>query len=358
VSVVAGRGPAAVAAVPAVATVTLGWLAGAPAVLAHGGVVPAEPPSVANLLFGWTFDPLVWLPAIAVLLLWWSAVRRVNRAHPANPVPPRRTWSWVAGVFVLLVALDSGLATYDTTLFSMHMVQHLLLTLVAPPLLLYAGPIVLLLRVSSPATRKRWILPVLHSRVVRFLSFPVVAWLLFAGVMWGSHFSSLFDVALENEWAHRVEHGLYLFAALLFWWPVVGPDPSPWRLQPSVRVLYAGMQMPQNTFLALAIYAASAPLYAHYATTTRTWGPTPLEDQQLAGGVMWLGGDLLFLAAIIGLVYAWIQDDERRTVTEDRRLDTERAAIREREAALAARLAAEGSGARPAQPSGGTGDSR
>jgi cytochrome c oxidase assembly factor CtaG len=344
-----GAGGVRAAAIALLGGFLAAWLAAAPAVLAHGGVVPSEPPSVGSLLFGWTFDPLVWLPAIVALALWSSAVRRVNRAHAANPVPRRRTWSWVAGILVLLVALDSGIATYDATLFSVHMVQHLLLALVAPPLLLYAGPIVLLLRVSSPATRKRWILPVLHSRVVRFLSFPVVAWLLFAGVMWGSHFSPLFNVALENEWAHRLEHGLYLFAALLFWWPVIGPDPSPWRLQPPVRVLYVGMQMPQNTFLALAIYAASAPLYAHYATTARAWGPTPLEDQQLAGGIMWLGGDLLFLAAIIGLVHAWIQDDERRTATDDRRFDVERAAIREREAALVARRAAE-SGVAPTEP--------
>lgn len=317
------------------------WISAPVAVLAHGGVVPTQPPNLAILLFGWTFDPLVWLPAIVALLLWRSAVRRVNKVHPANPVPAYRTWSWVAGVAVLLVALDSGLATYDTTLFSMHMVQHLLLTLVAPPLLLHAGPIVLLLRVSSSETRKRWILPVLHSRVVKALSFPVVAWVLFAAVMWGSHFSGLFDLALENEWVHRVEHGIYLFAALLFWWPVVGPDPSPWRLRPSVRVLYVGMQMPQNTFLALAIYAASEPLYSHYVTTIRSWGPTPLEDQQMAGGLMWLGGDLLFLTAIILLVHAWIQDDERRMVTEDRRMDAEREAIREREVKLAARRAAE-----------------
>ena len=317
------------------------WLAAGRGALAHGGVVPAEPPTVASLVLGWSFDPLVWLPAIVAVLVWRMAVRRVNAAHPGNPVAPVRTWSWMAGVAVLVFALDSGIAAYDTTLFSVHMVQHLLITLVAPPLLLYAGPIVLLLRASSPATRRRWILPVLHSRPVRYLSFPVVAWLLFAGVMWGSHFSSLFDLALENEWVHRFEHFLYLFAALLFWWPVCGPDPSPWRVRPSVRVLYVGMQMPQNTFLALAIYAASEPLYSHYVTNVRSWGPTPLEDQQAAGGIMWLGGDLLFLAAIILLVYAWIQDDERRMVTEDRRLDAERAAIREREVKLAARRAAE-----------------
>ena len=130
------------------------------------------------------------------------------------------------------------------------------------------------------------------------------------------------------------------------------------------------LQMPQNTFLALAIYMATAPLYPHYATTGRTWGPTPLEDQQLAGGIMWLGGDLLFLRCVILLVCAWMRDDERRTAGEDRRLDAERAAIREREARLAARRAAEAGepgatgprrarrSARAGQASGGIGASR
>ena len=279
----------------------------------------------------------MWLPAIVALVLWWTGVRRVNRAHPGNPVPRARTWAWVAGVLAVLFALDSGIERYDTTLFWVHMVQHMLLTLVAPILLLYAGPITLLLRASSAETRRRWIFPLLHSRVVRFLSFPVVSWLLFAAVMWASHFSPLFDAALENEWIHRLEHALFLGSALLFWWPVVGPDPSPWRMKPAAKVLYVGLQMPQNTFLALAIYMSTIPLYQHYVTTGRTWGPTPLEDQQMAGGIMWLGGDLVFLAVVILLVLAWMRDEERRTVGEDRRLGAEEAAIRERATRLAAR---------------------
>jgi putative membrane protein len=323
----------------------LAGLAVAPAVLAHGGVVPAEPPDARLLLLGWSGDPLAWLPAIAALVLWWLGVRRVNREHPANPVPRARTWSWAIGVLVVLFALDSGIGRYDTTLFWVHMVQHMLLTLVAPLFLVAAGPITLLLRASSAETRRRWIFPVLHSRVVRFLSFPVVSWLLFAAVMWASHFSPLFDAALEDEWTHRFEHALFLAAALLFWWPVVGPDPSPWRMRPAVKVLYVGMQMPQNTFLALAIYASGVPLYRHYVTAVRAWGPTPLEDQQVAGGLMWIGGDLVFLTMVILLVLAWMRDEERRTVGEDRRLGAEEAAIRERAARLAARRAAEASAA-------------
>ena len=308
--------------------------------LAHGSGVPPAP-EAGSFLFDWSFDPLVWLPAIATLLVWRYGVRKVAREHPAHPIARHRTVSWTLGVIALLVALDSGIERYDTTLFSVHMVQHLILTLVAPPLLLFAGPITLLLQASSPATRKRWILPVLHSRVLRTLSFPVVAWVLFAAVMWGSHFSPLFDLSLENPWVHRLEHAMFLTAALLFWWPVVGPDPSPWRMTPSVKVLYVGLQMPQNTFLALAIYLSSVPLYAHYVTTIRPWGPTPLEDQQTAGGIMWLGGDFAFLTMVILLVFSWMRHEEKRTVGEDRRLEGERAAIREREVALAARLASE-----------------
>src|SRR6185312_10134907 len=114
-----------------------------------------------------------------------------------NPVPRFRVWCWFGGLAVLFVALASPIATYDTTLFSVHMVQHLLLTLVAAPLLALGAPITLLLRVCSASTRQRLVLPILHSRVLRVLSFPVVTWVLFAGVMWASHFSGLYDASLD-----------------------------------------------------------------------------------------------------------------------------------------------------------------
>ncbi len=352
------RAVAALAGVPAfgvalgVALAALGAGPLARAALAHGTEIPPEPDVLAFLL-GWKGDPLIWLPVIVAALLWRHGVGRVNRAHPAHRVLRRRTVAWMAGLFTLLVALDSGIERYDTTLFADHMVQHMLLTLVAPPLLLYAGPITLLLRASSTGTRRRWVLPFLHARVVRFLAFPVVAWVIFSGVMWGSHFSPLFNAALENEWLHRLEHGLFLSSGLLFWWPVAGPDPSPWRMGHGARVLYVGLQMPQNTFLAVAIAMSSVPLYSHYVTQVRAWGPTPLEDQQLAGSIMWLGGDLVFVSAVILLVLAWMRDDERRTVGEDRRLEGERAAIREREVTLAARRASEARAGEPeALPSG------
>ena len=325
--------------VTALAVVLLG-LAFPLGVAAHG-VVTEGPPTVANLLFGWTFEPAVVIPLLAALLVWRYAVRRVNAEHPANPVPRIRSVAFYGALAAVAVALDSGIDRYDTVLFSIHMVQHLLLTLVAAPLFALSAPITLLLRLSSPATRRRWILPALHSHVMRTLSFPVVSWLIFAAVMWGTHFSPLFDRALEDPFVHDLEHLGYLVAGVLFWWPAIGPDPSPWRMIHPVRIMYVFLQMPQNTFLAVAILNVSQPLYPHYATLIRAWGPSPLNDQQIAAGIMWLFGDLGFLAAILGLVAAWLRYEERETGRADRRADLAMEAIRNREAVLADRLADE-----------------
>ena len=323
-----------------------------PAGVSAHGVVDVPPPDPGGLVLGWTWEPGVTIALAAAAVGWLALVRRVDRAHPRNPVPGHRTAAWMAGLATLAVALLSGIARYDTTLFSVHMVQHILLTLVAPPLLALAAPITLLLRASSPAVRRRWILPVLHSRVVRLVAFPVVAWGVFAAVMWASHFSPLFDAALENPLVHELEHALYLGAGLLFWWPAVAADPGPWRMSHPVRAMYVFLQMPQNTFLAVALLSAPAPLYEHYVTLDRAWGPTPLEDQQAAAGIMWFVGDLLFLLPIMALVAAWMRHEDRRTAHADRRADVARAAIREREVALAERR-----GEEAAQPGGGAASS-
>jgi len=284
------------------------------------------------------------LPLLGAGLAWLWTIRRIGSRHPGNPVPRARSLAFAGGLAAIAIALLSGIDRYDTTLFSIHMVQHLLLTLVAAPLIALAAPVTTLLRVASPSTRRHLLLPILHSRVARVLGFPVVSWLLFAAVMWGTHFSPLFDRSLEDPLVHDLEHGLYLMAGLLFWWPAVGLDPSPWRMPHPVRAIYVFLQMPQNTFLAVAILYAAEPLYPHYASLVRSWGPSALEDQQLAGAVMWLGGDALFLAAMGLIVAGWIRHESRDEAAADRRVEAERAAIRRREARLAERLAEEREG--------------
>jgi putative membrane protein len=281
-------------------------------VFAHGVVAPD--PSFTALLRAWPFEPLVWL---SVLLAAWWYLRACARV-PAYPSV--RRWHWLLGLGVIVIALAGPVATYEGSLFSVHMVQHLLLTMVAAPLLMLGAPVTLALRAARPEGRKR-LVRVLHSKPVRFLTHPAVTWSVFALVMWISHFTSFYDLALENEAAHVAEHTIYLTAACLFWWPVIGLDPGAARLGWPGRVVYLLLAMPQQSFLGLAIHQANEPLYPHYETLARDWGPTVLADQQLAGAIMWVAGDLLFIGALVFAVLAWMRHEQRATRHLDRRLD-------------------------------------
>ncbi|CAN5499366.1 hypothetical protein BH23CHL10_BH23CHL10_07200 [soil metagenome] len=301
----------------------IGLFAAPSAALAHG--TDAPDPTFPAVLFAWSFDPLVVIALVAVGVAYGWAVRRVNRAHASNPHPGYRSWLFGGGLLTIGVALTSPIEAYEGLLFSVHMVQHMLLELVAAPLLLAGAPITLTLRAVRPSVRRR-LLAVLQSRVMHVISFPVVAWVLFAAVNWGWHFSVFYDQALENQLLHYVQHATFLGAALLFWWPVIGADPSPWRLPHPVRLLYLFLAMPQNSFLGVALMSASTVLYPHYVTNVRDWGITPLEDQQLGGVIMWVVGDVFFLAGMAFVVVQWMRHEERRTVRLDARLAAERAA--------------------------------
>ncbi len=305
---------------PALAGASALLLASAGAVLAHGDELPA--PSFPGVLLDWSLDPLPLIGCLVAAGAYLWAERQTDRVHGETPVPRHRRWLFMGGLLAILLALVSPIDAYEGQLFSIHMVQHMLLELVAAPLIVMAAPITLALRVASPRGRG-WILAVLHSHVLRWLAFPLTAWLLFAAVNWGWHFSSLYDVALENDLVHYVEHLTMLGAGLLFWWPAISPDPMPWRMPHPVRLLYLFLALPQNSFLGVALLSSESVLYSHYLTTVRDWGPDPLADQQLGGTLMWVMGDMVFLAATLGVVWAWMRFEDARTARLDARLDEE-----------------------------------
>lgn len=294
-------------------------------VLAQGDEAPA--PSFPAILFDWRPEPLI-LAAVAVAAVAWLwTARRVARAHPAHPPSPWRNAAFLGGLAAIVVALTSPIDAYEGSLFSVHMLQHLILELVAAPLLVLAAPATLALRAASPLVRRR-LLSILHSRLAAVISFPLLAWVIFAAVNWGWHFSSLYNQALENPVLHDVEHLTFLAAALLFWWPVVGVDPSRWRLPYPARLFYLFLAMPQNSFLGVALMSAPAVLYPHYLTNERNWGPSPLVDQNVGGMLMWVGGDVVFLLAMGLVVATWVRHEDRRTARLDARLDAEAATRR------------------------------
>lgn len=296
-------------------------LASAPVVAAHGAGDHLPPLDLRTALTAWSVDPIVSLVLIGLGAAYLLAFRAVNRRHPASRVRTWRAAAWIGGLLAVAFALEGSPDVYAEALFSVHMVQHLLLVAIAAPLFALGAPVTLLLRVVSPATRARFVLPVLRSRIVGAVTHPLVAWIVFAVVMWATHFSPLFDAALENPLVHHLEHGLYLGAAMLFWWPVVAADPIRHRLGWTARIVYLGTALPWNSFLGVAIYFAPNVLYAHYATTVRTWGPTPLLDQQAAGAVMWVGGDLAFLVALLLVIAGLLADEERKGRIYDARMD-------------------------------------
>jgi cytochrome c oxidase assembly factor CtaG len=276
---------------------------------AHG----VAPPNPSTWWLEWPAEPAVWA-AIGLAAWGYVAAARTVRGWPRV-----RLTHFSLGLAVLFVALASPIATFDSTLFWVHMVQHLLLTLVAAPLLVMGAPVALALRATNRRVRRR-LQALLHSPVARVFGHPVVAWLVFACVMVLTHFTPLYDAALENEWVHLGEHALYLGSALLFWLPVMGLDPSPGRLSPPLRLVYLLLVLPQQAFLGLAIYSARGVLYYHYATVQRTWGPAPLADQQTAAVIMWIGGEAILVVALVIAAVAWMRYDDRAALREDRRL--------------------------------------
>lgn len=277
--------------------------------IAHG-FAPGDP---STWWLEWPVEPLVWF---GVLIAGWAYLHAARRVRGW---PPVRRAHFSLGLAAVFLALASPIATFESSLFWVHMVQHLLLTMVAAPLLLLGAPAALALRAATPSTR-RGLSAVLHSRPARLFGHPVTAWLLFASVMVLSHFSPLYDAALENELVHWVEHALYLGSALLFWLPVIGLDPAPGRLSPPLRLVYLVLVLPQQAFLGLAIYSTSEVLYDHYQTVDRSWGPSAISDQQTAAVVMWIGGEAIVLLALAISAFAWMRHDDRMALREDRRL--------------------------------------
>jgi cytochrome c oxidase assembly factor CtaG len=269
---------------------------------------------VTRVLTAWTFNPTVVAGLVGSGALYLRGVWRVWRVRRSDRRLAHRAACFLGGLAVLYVALQSPLDAYADVRLSVHMVQHLLLTMVAAPLLVLGAPVTLVLRAATPAFRRRWVVPLLRSRPVRQLTAPVVSWAQFALVLWVSHFSPLYEAALRSNAVHAMEHLLYIASAILFWSPVVGVDPSPKRLSHPARLLYLFLAMPQASFLGLAMWGTSRILYPSYQAAL---GPAALADQRLAGTIMGSAGMLVMVPALGMVLLDWLAREERAAASAD-----------------------------------------
>ena len=259
----------------------------------------------------WTADPaLIWVLGAALLY-------RLGGTQGARPSSARRwrTASFIAGLIAIVVALCSPLDDLAAKLQWAHMLQHVLLLLVAPPLLALARPwhrmwrgLPLSLRrtIGRRVTQGRWSEALL--RMARTLGDPVVSWFLFTVTLLAWHLPFAYDETLRSPMVHALEHALFFGTGLLFWTRVI--DSPPWRspLSETARAVYVGSALLVSWVLAIVLATAPTALYAPYAAeASRPGGISALADQQLAAGVMWVPGSIPFTIAILFVVYRWLE---------------------------------------------------
>ena len=262
--------------------------------------------------FGWSAVLTQWQSApvvtacvavIAALYVW--GVVRVARQHPARPWPRWRTALFLAGLAVVVIALQSGIGTYDDVLFWDHMVQHLLLIMVAPPLLVVGEPFTLLLHASRNPLHS-WAKRVIRSRVVSFLTWPPFGLVAYIVTIVGTHLTSLTGLILRNPLLHDAEHVLYLVVGYLFFLPLLGREPIRWRISYPIRILVLFLVMPVDTFTGLVLGYATSGIYT--VGPRPPGGPDPVQDVHWAGAIMWIGGDAIMFALMLLVLLAWSRE--------------------------------------------------
>jgi putative membrane protein len=280
--------------------------------LAHPGSALAP----HDLWRAWNAAPGVLVGCLVAAALYARGVRAIRRRAGTRLVPPWRVGSFAAALLLLAAALASPLDALAGALFSAHMVQHLLLMMAAAPLLVLADPMTAMLWALPPRARRSvgaWWRRRRGLRAAwRLLSSPGSAWLLHVAALWIWHYPSLYDAAVADGAVHVLEHATFLATALLFWWVPFRAHGR--RMSAGGAVLYLFVAALQGTILGAILALARHPLYAAHFGTTRPWGFTPLEDQQLAGLLMWVPAGLVYLVALVPLALGALREPRRQGV--------------------------------------------
>ena len=285
-----------------------------------GSLADLPPFTLARVFSAWELDPVLTVVSSAVTAMYLLGVWRLRQRGDRWPLV--RTLSFVVpGMGGLVFATSSGLGSYDTALLSVHMVQHMLLSMVVPLFLALGAPVTLMLR-TLPAVPRRWLLALLHSRLAAVLTFAPLTFLLFVISPWVLYFTSWYDASLRSALVHETMHLHLVLVGSLFFWPLVGVDPVPGRVPYPFRLLMVVLTLPFHAFLGVTVMNQQALIGGSwYGALPMGWLPAPAVDQHLAGGILWGSGDLVGLMLVAVLFTQWVRSSMREAEREDRRLD-------------------------------------
>lgn len=260
----------------------------------------------------WNLDPSILIGTALIIGLYLYAIGPYRkRRFPQEPIRTGQTIAFLSGMLIMFLALVSPLDELgDSYLFSAHMVQHLILTIIGPPLLLLGTP--------------EWIVkPALHNKVVfkvaKFFTFPVVAFVLYNIDFWLWHAPPLYNATLENQTIHIIEHLTFLFFGLCYWWPIFSPSKDLPPLSIGGQILYLFLSGMPSVLLGAGL-TFTPPLYAPYIAAPRIWGISAPTDQQLGGLIMWIPVSIFYIVIMSILFIRWMLQQEAKQQAAEREL--------------------------------------
>ncbi|MER7277464.1 cytochrome c oxidase assembly protein [Dactylosporangium sp. NPDC000244] len=278
------------------------------------------PPTATSILGSFHVSWLT-LALLAAAGLYLAGVVKLRRRGDRWPLA-RTLLFLFPGLGAIASVTMSGVEEYDTTLLSVHMVQHMVLSMIAPIFLALGAPVTLALR-TLPGGGRRTLLAVVHSRAARILAFPLVAFGFFVVTPFVLYFTNLYELTMRHEWFHELTHAHFIAVGCLFFWPLIGLDPLPGRWPYPARALLMFLSTPFHTVLGLTIMQSKTLLGGDWYPSLHLSWADPVADQVLAGGILWAGGEFVSVTMLAVLVVQWMRQSDREAKRIDRRLDRE-----------------------------------
>jgi cytochrome c oxidase assembly factor CtaG/putative copper export protein len=282
------------------------------------------PPTAARLLVDWRPDLVFGVAALLLASGYVAGIRRLRRRGESWPVG--RTAAWLGGCTIILIATSSGIGRYSMAMFSVHMGVHMLLSMVAPILLVLGGAVTLALRalpvaeVGNPPGPREWLLAFLHSWVVRIVTHPLVALSVYVGSFYVMYFAGLYDAVAPSHWAHLVMNAYFLLIGYAYYWRIVGIDPAPHRLPYPSKLVLLLAAMPFHAFFGISLMSSARVLGGDfYRSLALPFVPDLLADQRVGGAMAWALGEVPMVIVLVVLLVQWARSDPR----EARRFDHE-----------------------------------